>query len=137
MSWKHMKKPLLIGLGVIVVLGALLASRLFRAHQERALVRARYEAMCLAVRDNDMDALAKIATPKRRADYYQQQGDLWRVSNQLGFAGSAEPDISLSGDRAWITLNPRTVFWVLRTGNSIEMAKENGEWCFTGKVSID
>ena len=132
-----MKKPLLIALAVFAVLCALLASNVFRVHREGARVRARYEAMCLAGRNKDLDSLAKFATSKLRAAHHQKQADLGWIADQLKYSGNAEPDISLSGDRAWITLSPHTVFWVIRTGNTVEMVKENGEWCFTGKVAID
>jgi hypothetical protein len=113
--------------------GAFLLHGCFESSAERAQIKVRYSAMELAIRAGDTNAARLLFAPAHRpraADHFSRFQTFARpLDHRSG--------ISVSGTRAVIC--PRREFPLIpigTIGHTIEMIKVDGEWYFTGKISI-
>ena len=120
-------RTLAFGIAIIWV-----AARLWYKRVEEPVIRARYAQLYAALRHDSAEA-------KRM--FMPYGGDnldsaLDRVSAQAHPIGPQfRVDVGLG--RAWIRPLGEQRLLVFQGGNAIELKKLNGEWYFTGKVSID
>lgn len=116
----------------VLIGGGLLLNGFLRSG-ERASIRERYDSLQAAMRAGDTNAIRLLFAPGHRARADEQLGRFQTFALPL----DRRSGISLSGDRAQIC--PRREFPllpVLNIGHTIEMIREDGEWYFTGKISI-
>jgi hypothetical protein len=115
---------LLTGGGVFLLHGCLGSSA------DRVRVRARYEAMEAALRIGDTNAARLLFAPAHRARAQDNFGRLTTFARPLGLKSA----ISIDGTRA--TVCPERIFPIGMFGHTVEMIKVDGEWYFTGKISV-
>jgi hypothetical protein len=120
-------RTLVFGAAVICV-----AARLWYKAAEEPVIRNRYSELYVALRGNTAEAKRLFALyPGDDLD-----SALERVTGQAAPIGPQfKVDVGLG--RAWVRPRAESRLGVLRGGNAIELKKLNGEWYFTGKVSID
>lgn len=127
----------LAAIGVIAIAGFVVIPR----HRERVHIRDRVEGIRRALRNNDMQSVATFVLPERPADPSQKGKSHYRIPladyrMRVGTDHSA-PSIWISGNTANVTPHVQYHFGIIPGGDSLEMAKENGEWYFTGRLFID
>ncbi len=120
---------------LVLVIGAagLLLHFCLASNADRARVRARYDQMCKALSAGDTNAMALLFAPAYRARANDHFGRLTTFARPLG----PRSGISITGARAEICpvrLHP--MIPVGNWGHTIEMIQVEGEWFFTGKISI-
>jgi hypothetical protein len=115
--------------GVAVIL---VAARMWYKGVEEPVIRSRYAQLYAALRDDPAEAKRMfVLYPSDHLD-----SALDRVSAQAHPIGP-QFHIDVGLGRAWVRPLGEQRFLILRGGNAIELRKLNGEWYFTGKVSID
>ena len=127
---KPLTLVLILFAGIIAWSGA---SYLSNRSAEIDAIRIRYAEMHRALVARDEAAALKLIVPAARGKPETRVLGLDFVVQPLNDSSS----ISVHGNEASIT--PRRLFhyYVLPGGNSVEMLKVDGEWYFTGGVSVD
>jgi hypothetical protein len=117
---------------VLTGVGLLLYSCL-GSSAERARIHVRYDALQTALRAGDTNALRLLFAPAHRARAMDHIGRFQTFAHPLDHRSG----MSIKEARAWIC--PRREFPLIpfgTVGHTIEMIQEDGEWYFTGRISI-
>lgn len=97
---------------------------------EHTRIRARYEAMQVAMRNGDTNAARLLFSPAHRRDADGNFTRYHMFAKPLGVRSK----ISVRDDKADVC--PVRVVPIGMFGHTIEMIKVDGEWYFTGKIGI-
>jgi len=122
-------KPLL-WLMLVTAAGMLMLHECLTSSAEHTRVCGRYEAMTAALRVNDTNAAQMLFAPSHRARATDHFGRLTTFARPLGLRSG----ISITGSRARIC--PQPIIPRGTSGHTIEMIQVNGEWFFTGSISV-
>lgn len=128
MERKHIRP--LLWLILVVGGGALLLHVCLSSSAEHRRVRDRYEAMTTALRIGDTNAAQMLFAPQHRPRAADHFGRLTTFAQPLGLRSG----ISIHQSRAQIC--PKPIIPRGTSGHTIEMIKVEGEWYFTGRVSV-
>ena len=101
-----------------------------RSDAECARIRDRYDAMAAALRIGDTNAARTLFAPRHRPRAQDNFGRLTMFARPL----SLRSGISIKGTRAQIC--PQPIIPRGTSGHTVEMIKVEGDWFFTGKVSV-
>ena len=118
---------------LLVGAGGLLLHVCLASSAQDAEVRAQYERMRAALSSNDTNAFTLCFAPACRARAEDHFGRLTTFARPLG----PRSGISISGSRAEVC--PERLYPMVPLGNwghTIEMINVDGEWYFTGKISV-
>ena len=128
------KRPVrLLGL---IVLGALLlviAVWLFLSGRVEAEVEARYVELRRVMRERDMEGFAALLVPRHRGRPHEF------FDRMDGFAVDlvSGSDISVWGDEATVVPRVDTNLVLIKIGHGVHLERVDGEWFFTGRVSVN
>ena len=118
---------LLVGASGLLLRGCL------TSNAERTEVQAQYERMRSALSANDTNAFTLCFAPAYRARAKDHFDRLTTFARPLG----SRSGISIRGSRAEVC--PERLYPMVPLGNwghTIEMINVDGEWYFTGKISV-
>lgn len=130
---KGLPKPVCVVLmlfGVLVITGTWI---LLRNQREAQSIRQRYEVFWKAL--NDEDEAVTEALMARVADGSGFVNLEW-IRN-YGGPLDEKSRVQVSGSTAWVVPYPIYHFGVLPGGDCIAAIKVDGEWFFTGRITID
>jgi len=116
---------------VLLVYGGIAWNEQSKGTAVELKIRSRYQQMRSAISAGDTAAAeALFASGLFTADKFRMLGT---------FAKPLRPDarVGISGSEAWVCPVPAYHYGVIPGGDSVEMIAIDGEWYFTGKVSID
>ena len=120
-------------LAVVLVGGGLLLHGCLGSSTDRARIHVRYDALQVALRAGDTNAFQLLFAPEHRARAMDHLGRFQTFARPLDHRSG----ISIQGTRAQIC--PRREFPLFPfgvVGHTIEMIQADGDWYFTGKVSV-
>lgn len=118
---------------VCTLASLLLLHRQLGSGAERASVRDRYELLRTALRAGNTNAAALLFLPAVRSRAPDEINRLQTFAHDLGAASA----ITINGTQAWICPRRELAFIpFLRIGHEIEMIRVEGEWYFSGRISI-
>jgi hypothetical protein len=101
--------------------------------QEEAKIRARYQQMRTALSSGDTNGVRALFAPDFRGEANRQFDRLLNFAKPLGGLSA----VRFSRSRASVCPERISHFGIVPGGHTIEMVKIDGDWFFTGKVSID
>lgn len=120
-------------LAVVLVGGGLLLHGCLGSSADRERIHVRYDVLQVALRAGDTNALQLLFAPAHRALAMDHVGRFQTFALPLDHRSG----ISIQGTRARIC--PRGEFPLFpfgTVGHTIEMIQTDGDWFFTGKVSV-
>ena len=131
-----MNRRRIISLALLVLVmvgGGLLLHGCLGSGADRARIHVRYDALQIALRAGDTNAFRLLFAPAHRARAMDHVGRFQTFAHPLDHRSG----MSIKGTRVWIC--PRRDFPLIPIvdfGHTIEMIRVDGEWYFTGKISI-
>jgi hypothetical protein len=120
-------------LAVVLVGGGLLLHGCLGSGADRARIHVRYDALQVALRAGDTNAFRLLFAPAHRTRAMDHFGRFQNFAQPLDHRSG----LSIKGTRVWIC--PRREFLLIpfvNFGHTIEMIRVDGEWYFTGRISI-
>jgi hypothetical protein len=118
---------------VVLVGGGLLLHGCLGSSADRARIHVRYDALQVALRAGDTNALQLLFAPAHRARAMDHVGRFQTFALPLDHRSG----LSIKGARVWVC--PRRDFSLIpfvNFGHTIEMIRVGDEWYFTGRISI-
>lgn len=118
---------------VVLAGGGLLLHGCLGSSADRARIHVRYDALQVALRTGDTNAFRLLFAPAHRARAMDHVGRFQNFAHRLDHRSG----VSIKGTHVWIC--PRREFPLIplvNFGDTIEMIRVDGEWYFTGNISI-
>ena len=130
-----MRRPRLTLAATLTVCAVGLAIVYRSSSHNRTEIRARYHELTTALSSGDTNAVLALIAPESRSEF--DDGRFMRMGSFAEPLGSRSK-IFILGKGATVWPSPN---WYLcglwPIGNTVEMTKVAGRWCFTGRVHLD